>query len=70
MGIYTPEYIYIVLSSRWWFLLTCSVPMTSAHAKAMVVEMDHAVGKTVDAFKESGMYNNTVFILSADNGGQ
>lgn len=37
---------------------------------AMVVEMDFAVGKVVDAFKDNNaMYNNTVFILSADNGG-
>lgn len=34
---------------------------------AMVLEMDHAVSKVVNATKDFGLYTNTVFILSADN---
>lgn len=36
---------------------------------AMVLEMDFAVGKVVDAFRNASMYEDTVFVLSADNGG-
>ena len=34
-----------------------------------VMEMDEAVGAIVSAFQTTGLYNNSVFILSADNGG-
>ena len=36
---------------------------------AMILEMDFAVGKVVEATQNASMYNNTIFILSADNGG-
>eukprot|EP00040_Diaphanoeca_grandis_P007286 m.40385 g.40385 ORF g.40385 m.40385 type:complete len:523 (-) comp18466_c0_seq2:486-2054(-) len=36
---------------------------------AMVLEMDFAVGKIVDAFKNTSLYDTTVFIVSTDNGG-
>ena len=36
---------------------------------AMVLEMDHAVGCVVNATRDFDLYPNTIFILSADNGG-
>ena len=36
---------------------------------AMVLEMDHAVDKVVQSFHDTGLYNSTIFVLSADNGG-
>eukprot|EP01052_Picozoa_sp_SAG31_P000402 SAG31_NODE_12_length_38498_cov_21.161671_18_plen_225_part_00 len=36
---------------------------------AMVLEMDAAVGQVVDAFRNTGLYNNTIFIATSDNGG-
>ena len=36
---------------------------------AMVLEMDHAVGKVVNASRQYGLYSNSIFIISADNGG-
>jgi len=36
---------------------------------AMVGQMDFAVGKVVAALKDAGMYNNSVVVLSSDNGG-
>jgi hypothetical protein len=36
---------------------------------AMVLQMDFAVGKVVTALKDNFMYDNSLIILSADNGG-
>jgi len=36
---------------------------------AMVEYMDHALGLMVNAFQKKGMWDNTVMILSSDNGG-
>eukprot|EP00510_Aplanochytrium_minuta_P002241 CAMPEP_0184012332 /NCGR_PEP_ID=MMETSP0954-20121128/4342_1 /TAXON_ID=627963 /ORGANISM="Aplanochytrium sp, Strain PBS07" /LENGTH=83 /DNA_ID=CAMNT_0026292285 /DNA_START=69 /DNA_END=317 /DNA_ORIENTATION=+ len=35
----------------------------------MVQYMDHALGKMVAAFQAKGMWENTLMILSSDNGG-
>jgi arylsulfatase A-like enzyme len=34
-----------------------------------ITEMDHRVGQVIDAVKEAGIEDNTIFILSSDNGG-
>ena len=36
---------------------------------AMVEQMDFAIGKVVDALQAGGLYNDTLIVLSADNGG-
>jgi arylsulfatase A-like enzyme len=35
----------------------------------MVLEMDTAVGRVLDGFRNTTLYGNTVFVVSADNGG-
>ena len=34
----------------------------------LLVNLDHNVGHAVDAFKDAGMWDNTILILSSDNG--
>jgi len=35
----------------------------------LITEMDHRVGQVIDAVKEAGIEDNTIFILSSDNAG-
>lgn len=35
---------------------------------AMISHLDYTVGKVIDALKESGMYEDTIILFSADNG--
>ena len=37
---------------------------------AMVAAMDFSVGQAVDSLKATGMYNNSLIMLSSDNGGE
>jgi arylsulfatase A-like enzyme len=37
---------------------------------AMVLEMDASVGAIADELKSSGLYNNSVLLVSSDNGGE
>jgi len=41
-----------------------------ANYESMVKYLDQSVGKIVDALKESGLYENTIFVFSSDNGAQ
>lgn len=45
-----------------------SQPKPKAAYAAMVSEVDRSVGQIVDLLKEQGMWDNTLFIFSSDNG--
>lgn len=40
-----------------------------SHHLDMVIDLDQQVGRLVSSLKETGVYNNTLFIFSSDNGG-
>jgi arylsulfatase len=42
-------------------------PERSGHVADVIAEMDYRVGQVLDAVKEAGVEDNTIFILSSDN---
>jgi len=45
-----------------------SVKMEIAKYYAMITEVDHEIGRILDALKKTGQYENTIIVFAADNG--
>ena len=75
---YDPFFIYLAFQATHAPLqaraeILAQIPQSTNPArdiyKAMVLDMDLAVGEIVDQLKEKGLYNDTIIIVTSDNGG-
>ena len=75
---YDPFFLYLAFQATHAPLqaraeMLAKVPQTTNPArdiyKAMVMDMDLAIGDIVQSLKDTGLYNDTIIVITSDNGG-